>query len=193
MNWDEALRVVGASIFSVTSAGVIILGLSSWLGKVWAGRILRQETHQLQQQLRETQHRYDLSIKLTEKQLDLAKEAHSSVRADKIQIYRGTIDLIAALLAKFDAQSMDRLSPDQAIQHFDHFNEQRMRLYAYMAMFAPQAVLDAQDDMMGLLLRIAHGHQTYDWALVREKALALINEVRKDVGIDQGPIHFKGL
>jgi hypothetical protein len=193
MNWDEALRVVGAGIFSVASAGAIILALSTWLGKVWAERILRQESHKLQQQLQEAQHRYDLSIKLTEKQLDLAKEAHSSVRADKVQIYRGTIDLIAALLAKFDAQSMNRLPPDQAVQHFDHFNEQRMRLYGYMAMFAPQAVLDAQDDMMGLLLKIAHGHQAYEWALVREKALALINEVRKDVGIDQGPIHFNAL
>jgi hypothetical protein len=190
MTWEETFRLVGTSLFSIVSAGAIIVGLASWLGKVWAERILRQETHQLQQQLRVTQHQYDLSIKLAEKQLDLAKEAHSAVRTDKVQIYREIIDLIAGLLAKLDAHSMNRLPPDQAVQHFDNFNEQRMRLYGYMAMFAPQAVMDAQDDMMRLLLHISHGRQAYDWPLVREKALALINEIRKDVGIDQSPIHF---
>lgn len=192
MTWEETFRLVGTSLFSIVSAGALIFGLASWLGKVWAERILRQETHELQQQLREKQHQYDLSIKAAEKQLDLAKEAHSAARTDKVQIYREAIDLVAGLLARLDAHSMNRLPPDQAAQHYDIFNEQRMRLYGHMAMLAPQAVMDAQDKLMELLLNISHGRQPYEWDLVRERALALINEVRKDIGIDQSPIHYNG-
>jgi hypothetical protein len=42
MTWDDALRVIGSSLFSVLSAGAIIMGLASWLGKIWAERILRK-------------------------------------------------------------------------------------------------------------------------------------------------------
>lgn len=192
MTWDEALRVIGSGLFSVLSAGAIIIGLASWLGKVWAERILRRETHELQKQLRAAQHKFDVSLKVTERELDLIKEAHASVRNDKVMIYRGVIDLIASLLSKLDAYQMQQLPPDEAVKHFDIFNEQRIRLYGYMAMFAPQAVMDAQDELVDYLLQVSHGSLLYEWTLVRTKALALINAVRKDVGIDQNLITYNG-
>lgn len=39
----EVFQVAGAIIASVGGSGVILLGLSSWLGKVWASRILENE------------------------------------------------------------------------------------------------------------------------------------------------------
>lgn len=41
MPWDDVLKIVGAALFSVVSAGAIVVGMASWLGKVWAERILR--------------------------------------------------------------------------------------------------------------------------------------------------------
>lgn len=192
MNWEDALRVVGSGFFSVLSAGALIMGLASWLGKVWAARILQSETHELQERLRDAQHKFDVSLKITERQLDLIKEAHSSVRSDKVQIYRGVIDLIAGLLAKLDAHEMKRLPLDDALKYFDSFNEQRIRLYGYMAMFAPQSVIDTQDDLMDYLLHISSGQMPYEWSVVRKKALTVINAIRKDVGIDQEPITYNG-
>lgn len=40
---EEAFKVAGAIIASIGGSSVIILGLSSWLGKVWANRILQDE------------------------------------------------------------------------------------------------------------------------------------------------------
>lgn len=192
MTWEDALRVIGSSLFSVLSAGAIIMGLASWLGKVWAERVLRNESHDLQEKLRDAQHRLDVSLRVTERELDLIKEAHASVRNDKVAIYRGVVDLIATLLAKLDAHEMNRLPPDEAVKHFDSFNEQRIRLYGYMAMFAPQSVMDAQDQLIDYLLQVSHGVESYQWETVRKKALALINEVRRDVGIDKSPIANNG-
>lgn len=168
------------------------MGLASWLGKIWAERILRRESHDLQEKLNEVQHRLDISLRASERELDLIKEMHASVRHDKVAIYRGVVDLISALLAKLDAHEMNRLPPDEAVKHFDSFNEQRIRLYGYMAMFAPQSVMDAQDDLIDYLLRVSHGAETYQWETVRLKALALINEVRRDVGIDKSSITYNG-
>lgn len=192
MTWEDALRVIGSSLFSVLSAGAIIMGLASWLGKIWAERILRKESHDLQEKLNEAQHRLDISLRASERELDLIKEMYASVRNDKVAIYRGVVDLIAALLAKLDAHEMNRLPPDEAVKHFDSFNEQRIRLYGYMAMFAPQSVMDAQDDLIDYLLQVSHGVETYQWETVRLKALALINEVRRDVGIDKSSITYNG-
>jgi hypothetical protein len=39
---DDAYKVAFAIISSVVGTSVFIVGLSSWLGKVWAKRILQQ-------------------------------------------------------------------------------------------------------------------------------------------------------
>ena len=43
MNIKEVFMVAGAILGSVGGASVIIIGLSSWLGKVWANRILEKD------------------------------------------------------------------------------------------------------------------------------------------------------
>lgn len=43
MNYTDILKVVATALASVTSAGIVILALSAWLGKVWAARILEQD------------------------------------------------------------------------------------------------------------------------------------------------------
>lgn len=46
----EILKLVGAVLFSLGGGGAIVFALSSWLGKVWASRILENEKkgHQLE-------------------------------------------------------------------------------------------------------------------------------------------------
>lgn len=106
MAWEDIFRVIGASLFSIVSAGALVAGLASWLGKVWAERIVRNETHDLKKKLAEAQHKLDLSIKAAERELDLIRDAHARVHNDKITIYRGVIDLVAKLLANLDAFHM---------------------------------------------------------------------------------------
>jgi len=108
-------------------------------------------------------------------------------------IYRGVIDLVARVLANFDVFHMNRLPPDETVRQFDNFNEQRMRLSGYMAMFAPQTLMDAQDKLTDHLLCISHGQKPYLWAEVGVLALALIHEVRRDVGIDKTDSLYNGV
>jgi hypothetical protein len=67
-----------------------------------------------------------------------------------------------------------------------------MRVYGYLAMVAPQAVMDAQDALMDKILLIAQGKEKYIWAEIRELALALLNELRRDIAIDKSLISYNG-
>lgn len=192
MSWENIFNFVGASIFSVLPAGVVILGLSTWLGKVWAERILACETNELKRQLSESQHKFDISLKQAERELDFLKNSRSRIHDDKIDIYRGIVDMVAKVLASFDAIENSDASDENIKLQFHSFNEQRMRLYGYMAMFAPQAVMDAQDALIDHLLLVTQGTKTYVWSNVRELALNLINEIRSDVGMDKSRIVYKG-
>ena len=58
--WQTVLAIIG----SVGGAGVIILGISSYIGKLWADRLLQKKAHEFDKELEE--HKTGLSI-ITEK------------------------------------------------------------------------------------------------------------------------------
>ena len=70
---------------------------------------------------------------------------------------------------------MGRLQPHEAGTRFDEFNEQRIRVYGYLAMLAPQSVMDAQDQLMDYLLKIANRADEYEWEKVIGLTLNLLN------------------
>jgi len=181
MSWEEVFKLFGAAIFSLGGGGVVVLTLSSWLGKIWAGRILAEETHQLSTRLEETK-----------RDLDVLKEKTLRFQNDKILAYREITEIIAKLLAIMDAENGRIVGWDTDKGPVHEFNEQRLKLYGYLAMLAPQAVMDAQDDLVDHLLLTASGDVDYKWSEVREKVLFLLNAVREDIGLAAGSIVYKG-
>ncbi|CRL48498.1 hypothetical protein [Pseudomonas sp. URMO17WK12:I11] len=181
MSWEDVFKLLGAAILSLGGGGALVFGLSSWLGKVWAGRILGKETHRL-----------NLEVEAAKRSLDLIKENTLRFQNDKILAYRAVVEIIARILATFDSYESNRLSATDAAARFDEFNEHRIRVYGYLAMLAPQAVMDAQDVLMDYLLKICNNTDQYEWARVREKALVAFNAIRADIGIDKSPITYNG-
>jgi hypothetical protein len=181
MSWEDVLKLFGAAIFSLGGGGVIVFALSSWLGKIWAGRILGQETHRL-----------TMELEAAKRDLDVIKDNTLRFQNDKILAYRAVVEIIARILATFDSYESNRLSATDATARFDEFNEHRIRVYGYLAMLAPQAVMDAQDVLMDYLLKICNGTDKYEWVRVREKALVAFNTIRADIGIDKNPITYNG-
>ena len=181
MSWEDVLKLFGAALFSLGGGGIIVFALSSWLGKVWAGRILGQETHRLTMELEETK-----------RDLDVFKEKTLRFQNDKILAYREITEIVAKLLAIMDTDNGRIVGWDTDKGPVHEFNEQRLKLYGYLAMLAPQAVMDAQDDLVDHLLLTVAGEVDYKWTEVREKVLFLLNAVRDDIGLAAGPIVYKG-
>src|ERR1700726_78143 len=59
---SELFSVAGAALLSLGGAGVVLVGLSSWLGKVWASRILEREKAELSKSIEATKAELTRSI-----------------------------------------------------------------------------------------------------------------------------------
>jgi hypothetical protein len=46
MTYLDILKWIGTVLFSIAGGGTIVLGLSGWLGKVWAERLMERERHE---------------------------------------------------------------------------------------------------------------------------------------------------
>jgi effector-binding domain-containing protein len=77
LDWEDIFKIVTAVLGSVGSASIIIFGFSSWLGKVWASRILTREKAKLDTLSYEHQVKFS---SLHEKRADVIAETYALVR-----------------------------------------------------------------------------------------------------------------
>lgn len=194
MTLTELAELAAAVLISLGGAGAVVFGFSSHLGKVWAERLMTRERATYDRELAELRNRLENQTKeqlaALEMGLSIFKDKHLRGFHDKLATYRKVIDLIAEVLGDFDrCQETKRPLP---AERFDAINRERIKAYGYIGLLAPQSVMDAIDGLFDHLLLIAHGKSPYEWAKVRELALDLLNEARKDVGIDDSQIFYRG-
>lgn len=194
MTVQDALSIAATFLVSLGGGAAIVFGLSSWLGKVWANRIMTADrarhAEDLERLRASLSSENDQRMRQMETGLEIYKDRFLKAHHDKVATYRMATDIIASLLAELDRAH--RLTPDQAALIVDTFNRDRIRLYGYLGMLAPQSVMDAQDALIDYLLLVVHGNAKYEWARVRAFALAVLNEIRKDIGIDTDSIQYRG-
>jgi len=196
MSFVDIINIVTASLLSVGGGAAIIFGLSSWLGKIWANRLMEAERAKHSKELEglriRWQHDSEKSLADIKTELDIYKEKHLKGHSDKLAIYRLAVDIVADLLGDLDITKLAATPLPDALQRWDKFNRGRIKAYGYLAMLAPQNVMDAFDALFDFLIMVAHGQKPYDWSTVRQLALNLLNAVRKDIAVDTNPIEYKG-
>ena len=95
-----------------------------------------------------------------------------------MMIYRAATDVIAGIVAKIELiLSGERQPLDGTELH--EFEAQRLRMYAYLAMHAPQAVIDAHDAIIDNVLAVVYDGKKIAWPEMRQLAIQFLNEVRK--------------
>lgn len=196
MDFATVLAISASILVSIGGGAALVFALSSWLGKIWASRIMASDQATHAQSLERLRSKLETErtahFEHYKRQLDVTVATHLRETQDKLAIYRAATDIVATLLSDFDRVAIDGSAPPDARERFDRFNRERLKAYGYMAMLAPQPVMDAFDALIDFCLMVAHGDASYDWAEIRRLALALLNEIRKDVGIDKSPIEYKG-
>ena len=103
MFWD-VLYSIGAVAFSSLGGGAILLALSSWLGKVWAGRILAQDQTKYQKEISQIREKYrrevEESLHLLRDRLDRGQFIHRLQFETEFKVY---LELWGKLVAARDA------------------------------------------------------------------------------------------
>jgi hypothetical protein len=191
MDWRDAIKIGATILASLGGGGLIVLGLSSWLGKVWATHLMESErqAHAIElENLRNSLQRLtETELRSLDVQLEIRKKDH----LDRVTIYRSALDLLAEILAKVVMVTLEKrgpLTPEELLT----FETERLRVYAYLAMHAPQSVMDAHDAVMDLTLALVADGKPTTWPQVRELSLRFLNEVREDIGINKAPVAYNG-
>lgn len=183
-------------ISQLGGAAVIVAALSVWIGRLWADRILSNESAAHQQRLKELEsnlrHQVDTQLARLQSELGTLKEKTLKAHADKIACYSFAIDGASKLLADLSATSTGVRGAPTFQDSFAEFDRSRIRAYGHMALVAPQSVLDAYDALVGYFLDVNEGRQQANWAKARELALAWINAARMDIGVDPSPVSYRG-
>lgn len=196
MELNTVIEVGAVVLAGLGGASALILAFSSWLSRIWADRLMAKETARHDRELEELRSRLasrnEAALAELTAALDVAKQKHLSGFDDKIKIYRLIVDVVAEALADFDLHEDKTLDQQEALEKWDRFNRGRMRAYGYLAMFAPQPVIDAADELFDHLILVSRDQVPYDWTEVRRRVLALVNRVRADIGFDPDEIEYRG-
>jgi len=115
MTLTEVLQVAAAILFSVGGAGVIVMALASWLGKVWANRILESDRRKYTEELERVRSELETSRRMLQAELDKAIHVH---RVQFETEFRALADIWAKLAVLRGAMgglrpSMDIRDPDE--------------------------------------------------------------------------------
>lgn len=71
MAFEEMLKIASLILVSFGGGAAIVVGLSSWLGGIWAGRILQTEKAHLDEKLEGLRHELGITKSAYEHHLDL--------------------------------------------------------------------------------------------------------------------------
>lgn len=78
MSLPDIVNIVAGVIFSLGGGGMIVFGLSSWLGKVWADRLMQSERAKHEATLKklesQLQHESQSRLREIQNELDIFKE-----------------------------------------------------------------------------------------------------------------------
>jgi hypothetical protein len=104
VNFADIMKVAAGIIASVGCAGVIILGLSSWLGKVWADRISLKTSARYEQEIEELRNRYNTELELSRAEIaerrDFMNSLYKSMSGGYLLSHQCILDSIAVLWKK---------------------------------------------------------------------------------------------
>jgi|ERR1035441_3371278 hypothetical protein len=175
MGLENIATVVLLLLSSVGGGGAIVLGLSSWLGKVWANRLMEQEKARYRRDLEEfkadLQRKSDLAAQTLREKLSLYKEATLPV-----------IELIAEAYSKEALQAVE----------LKEFEKKRLATTVLLGMFAPQSVVWAHDTMIAYLHGCLEQKQQFTWEEFRGLGLNFVSEMRRDIGLHTDGLVYPG-
>lgn len=171
-----------------------MLGLSGWLGKIWANQFMEKERLENEKQLTEFQStlrsQNESEIEQLKSNLEIFKEQHLTGFHDKLETYREVINITSEIVAKFQsaAETGAQLNADTILK----FDNSRMKVYGYLALVSPQAVMDANDELADYVLSVINKEIKPEWTEFRDRAQVLLNEMRRDLGMGTGEIEYRG-
>jgi len=180
MTIEEAFKIATAIIVSLGGGAFLVLVFSSWLGGIWAKRMLQNERVKHAELLENIKN-----------ELDLLKQKDLTRHHDKLSLYRDIVYIISEILRELEAIStlkQEAISEDVERS----FSLNRNKAYGYISLVSSQEVMDRYNDMIDYFIPIIYEGKKSTWKEMRTKADSLLNSMRKDLGVTNEEIFYRG-
>lgn len=170
---SEAFELAQAVLLAVGGGAAIVFVLSSWLGKLWARRILQNEKLE-----------HDRELSLFKQNLEQAAHKQSLNYKEKIDLYKLVTQPLVEFLALVTRTGLTQ-------EHLDDFDRQRLHMTAQLALFASQNVFDAFNEIIDYIYDSSEKGE-FSFHDFRVKGLEFLSEMRKDIGIYSDDVTYNG-
>jgi hypothetical protein len=184
MTFEETIKIASAVLLSIGSGGIIVFALSSWLGKVWANRIMDKERAAFERELAELKSKLEKensqSVEKLKTDLEIFRDTHLRGLSDRLEAYRHAIDIISDLCTDVHNVGTNHELGNKVVTEF---NRGRLKAFGYLSILAPQDVMNAYVVLTDYLFAVATGGAKYDWIEIRRLTYILVNAIRMDIGI----------
>jgi hypothetical protein len=180
MNIDDIFKVAAAVIASIGGSALLLAAFSSWLGGVWAKRMLQNERA-----------KHSEALESIKKELDILKQKELTRHFDKLAIYKDIVHLVSEILRELEAvatSKQDKINPE--IEH--SFALSRNKAYGYITLVSNQEVMDTYNDMIDFFIPVMYEGKEESWVDMRSKADIMLNAMRSDLGIQDSKIIYRG-
>ena len=87
MEINSIINIASAVVLSIGSSSLIIIGLSSWLGKVWAARILEKDKLKYKSEFEKIKSSYEKEIENYKSELDKSKSLFFRYSESQFNLY----------------------------------------------------------------------------------------------------------
>jgi len=182
MDIYEILKIAAAIIASLGGGALIVAACANWLAGIWAKRMLQNER---------AVHAEKLENIKTE--LDLIRHKDTTRHNDKLSAYRDGIDMISRILRELEAVYTEKQATIEKDAE-QRFSVERNKVYGYISLVSNQEIMDRYNDLIDYLLPFIYEDKkdSNGWEEMRTRADALLNAMRRDLGIAEGDIIYQG-
>jgi len=123
MTLSEVFQIAATILVSLGGAGAIVMACASWLGKVWANRILESDRRKYSEELERVRSELEASRRMLQAELDKAIHVH---RVQFETEFRALADIWTKLAVLRGA--MANLRPTRDIRNPDEDPNERFKL-----------------------------------------------------------------
>ncbi len=162
MTASDVYNVAGAVLLSVTTAGGLIGALSSWLGKVWANRILEKDRQRFAEMLEASKAQFERVTRQMQANLDHAvfvSRAQFEVELTALRKIWRAATLVRARLVDVRLSSHSEpvdATPESRLEQFElhrkrfvEAHSQLVRAIDHNSAFYPRDIYNALDRLRG--------------------------------------------
>lgn len=176
MNDSSIWNIASAILLSLGGGGVLVLALSSWIGKLWADKLMARETAAHSRALEEL--RADLNS---------AHDRSSHLFKEKLALYKQVAEPLIDLVAHVQSNNSSLASDAYA-----KFEKDRLKSTALLAMFAPSQVFEQYNAILEYVFDAIDGKEQWSFPEFRQRSLSMLSLMRRDVGLYKDDVSYGG-